>query len=130
MIAALEGARRRGLIPGATPAAAIASPNLSPVSPVVPTTLGTLEPACSRASPLSPLSPTKNSVSGVGAKVSEGRTDETEAMKIARRAIAMATLTDEQKAMRLADLRRDPAMARFWALAWPEAANPSQRETP
>ena len=130
MIAALEAARRRGLIPAATPAAAIASPNLSPVSPVVPTTLGTLEPACSRASPLSPLSPTKNSVSGVGAKVSEGRTDETEAMKIARRAIAMATLTDEQKAMRLADLRRDPAMARFWALAWPEAANPSQRETP
>ena len=49
------------------------------------------------------------------------RTDETEAMTIAVRAIGMASLTDEQKAMRLADLRRDPAIARFWALVWPEA---------
>ena len=56
--------------------------------------------------------------------------DETEAMLIARRAIAMAALTDEQKAMRLADLRRDPAIARFWALAWPDAVNHSHRETP
>ena len=55
-------------------------------------------------------------------------TDETEAMKIARRAIALAALTDEQKAMRLADLRRDPAIARFWALAWPAAVNPSFRK--
>ena len=57
-------------------------------------------------------------------------TDETEAMKIARRAIAMAALTNEQKTMRLADLRRDPAIARFWALAWPEAAKPPQKATP
>ena len=48
-------------------------------------------------------------------------TDEGEALRIARRAIAMAALTDEQTAMRLADLKRDPAIARLWALAWPEA---------
>ena len=48
-------------------------------------------------------------------------TDETEAMKIAARAIGMAALTDEQRLSRLADLQRDPAIARFWALAWPEA---------
>ena len=121
MIAALEAARRRGLIPAATPAAAIASPNLSPMSPVVPTTLGTPEPACNKASPLSPLSPPKNSVSSAETKSNEARTDETEAMKIAARAIGMAALTDEQRLSRLADLQRDPAIARFWALAWPEA---------
>ena len=49
--------------------------------------------------------------------------DESEAMQIAARAIAKAALSDEQKAARLADLRRDPAIARFWALAWPEALN-------
>ncbi len=47
--------------------------------------------------------------------------DETEAMRIASRTIAMAALTDEQTLSRLADLRRDPAIARFWELAWPEA---------
>ena len=47
--------------------------------------------------------------------------DETEAMQIAARAIATASLTDEQKAARLADLRRDPAIAKFWSLVWPEA---------
>ena len=41
-------------------------------------------------------------------------TDESEAMKIARRAIAMAALTDEQKTKRLADLHRDPGLAAFW----------------
>ena len=126
MIAALEAARRRGLGPGVTPAPAIASPNLSPMSPmspVVPTTLGTPEPACNRASPLSPLSPTKNSVSGVDAKSGEGRTDESEALMIATRAIGMAALTDEQRLSRLADLKRDPDIARFWVSAWPEARN-------
>ena len=44
---------------------------------------------------------------------------EQSALAIAERAIAQAALTDEQKASRLADLRRDPAIARFWALAWP-----------
>lgn len=42
------------------------------------------------------------------------RTDETEALMIARRAIAMAALTDEQKTKRLADLHRDPGLAAFW----------------
>ena len=51
----------------------------------------------------------------------EASTDESEAMLIAARAIATAALTDEQKTMRLADLKRAPAMARLWALAWPEA---------
>ena len=123
MIAALEAARRRGLIPGSVaplPQSA-PSPELSPMSPVVPNALGTREPACNKASPLSPLSPTKNSVSEATAQGDEVRTDESEAMRIARRAIAMAALTDEQTAMRLADLKRDPAIARLWALAWPEA---------
>lgn len=129
MIAALEAARRRGLIPGATPAAAIASPNLSPVSPVVPKPLGTPEPACSRPSPLSPLSPTKNSVSDVDAKSNHARTDESEALIIATRAIAMARLTNADKTTRLADLHRSPGVAAFWAMAWPEAVNPSQNRT-
>lgn len=126
MIAALEAARRRGLIPGSiaplrqnTP-----PPELSPMSPVVPNSLGTREPACNRASPLSPLSPTKNSVSETNANDGEARTDETEAVQIATRAIQMAALTDEQRLSRLADLRRDPAIARLWAMAWPEAVNP------
>ena len=130
MIAALEAARRRGLIPGAAPAAAIASPNLSPMSPmspVVPTTLGTPEPACNRASPLSPLSPTKNSVRSAETKSNEARTDESEALRIAARAIGMAALTDEQRLSRLADLQRDPAIARFWALAWPDASRVEDR---
>ena len=46
---------------------------------------------------------------------------EQSALAIAERAIAQAALTDEQKASRLADLRRDPAIARFWALAWPDS---------
>ena len=121
MIAALEAARRRGLIPGATPATAIASPSLSPMSPNVPTILGTPEPPCNKASPLSPLSPTKNSGSSADTKSNEACTDESEAMKMAAHAIGMAALTDEQRLSRLADLQRDPAIARFWARAWPEA---------
>ena len=53
---------------------------------------------------------------------------EKSALAIAERAIARAALTDEQKASRLADLRRDPTIARFWALAWPEALNSSSKE--
>lgn len=45
---------------------------------------------------------------------------EQSALAIAEQAIARAALTDEQKLARLADLRRDPAIARFWAMAWPE----------
>lgn len=41
---------------------------------------------------------------------------------IAERAIAMAALTDEQRAARLTDLHREPAIAGFWALLWPEAS--------
>ena len=125
MIAALEAARRRGLIPGATPAAAIESPNLSPLSPNAPKVRGTPEPPCNKASPLSPLSPTKNSVRSAETKSNEARTDESEALRIARRAIGMAALTDEQRLSRLAELQRDPAIARFWALAWPEARDAS-----
>ena len=55
---------------------------------------------------------------------------EKSALAIAERAIAQASLTDEQKALRLADLRRDPAIARFWALAWPEASDSSSKEKP
>ena len=55
---------------------------------------------------------------------------EKSALAIAERAIARAALTDEQKASRLADLRRDPAVARFWAMAWPEAFNSSSKENP
>ena len=44
---------------------------------------------------------------------------EKSALAIAERAIARAALTDEQKASRLDDLRRDPAIAKFWAMAWP-----------
>ena len=55
---------------------------------------------------------------------------EQSALAIAERAIARASLTAEQKASRLADLRRDPAIARFWALAWPEALNSSSKEIP
>ena len=40
--------------------------------------------------------------------------DETEAMLIARRAIAVAALTDGQRLSRLADLQRDPTIANFW----------------
>ena len=47
---------------------------------------------------------------------------EQSALAIAEQAIARAALTDEQKASRLADLRRDPAIARFWAMAWPDAS--------
>ena len=45
---------------------------------------------------------------------------EQSALAIAEQAIARAALNDQQKASRLADLRRDPAIARFWAMAWPE----------
>lgn len=55
---------------------------------------------------------------------------EQSALAIAERAIARASLTAEQKASRRADLRRDPAIARFWALAWPEALNSSSKENP
>ena len=44
---------------------------------------------------------------------------EKSALAIAERAIARAALTDEQKASRLDDLLRDPAIAKFWAMAWP-----------
>ena len=126
MIAAIEAARRRGLIPGAaSPAKDLARATLSPMSPVVANVLGTPEPACDKASP---LSPTKNSVSGVDAKGGEARTDESEALKIATRAIAMAALTDEQRLSRLADLQRDPAITQFWALAWPEARSAAPDE--
>jgi hypothetical protein len=37
------------------------------------------------------------------------------AMHLAQIAIEQAALTDEQKASRLADLKRDPAIATFWA---------------
>jgi len=126
MIAALEAARRRGLIPASTSplrqsTPAMLSPDLSPLSPIVPNGLGTREPACNKASPLSPLSPMKNSVSGVDAIDGEVRTDESEALRIATRAVSMAALSDEQRLSRLADLQRDPAIARFWARAWPEA---------
>ena len=44
---------------------------------------------------------------------------EKSALAIAERAIARAALTDEQKASRRDDLRRDPAIAKFWAMVWP-----------
>jgi hypothetical protein len=37
------------------------------------------------------------------------------ALHLARLAIARAALTDEQKASRLADLRKEPSIAHFWA---------------
>ena len=37
------------------------------------------------------------------------------ALHLAKQATARAALTDEQKASRLADLKRDPAIAAFWA---------------
>lgn len=46
---------------------------------------------------------------------------EKSALAIAERAIARAALTHEQKGARVADLLRDPAIAKFWALAWPDA---------
>jgi len=49
---------------------------------------------------------------------------------VAIAAIAMTSLTDAEKAARLADLRRDPAIARFWALVWPEATNPTSKHSP
>ena len=94
MIAALEAARRRGLIPGAaSPAKDVAVATLSPMSPVVPNALGTREPARSRASPQSPLSPLKNGVNGDDAKGSEPCTDESDALRIAAtaRVYAMAS---------------------------------------
>ena len=51
-----------------------------------------------------------------------------EAMLIASRAIAMAALTDEQRLAQLADLQSDPAIARFWALVWPEARSAAPDE--
>lgn len=48
---------------------------------------------------------------------------------VAVKAIALASLTDAEKAARLADLRRDPAIAKFWAAVWPEALNPSSKES-
>ena len=41
--------------------------------------------------------------------------NETDATAVATGAIAQASLTDEQKTSRLADLRRQPQIARFWA---------------
>jgi hypothetical protein len=37
-----------------------------------------------------------------------------ESLRLARLAIARAALTDEQKALRLADLKREPSIAPFW----------------
>ncbi len=56
--------------------------------------------------------------------------DEGEAMELAKRAIQMAALTDEQRAARIADARRDPAIARLWAMAWPEARGKAGGGTP
>lgn len=53
---------------------------------------------------------------------------EADATAVAQRAIALAALTDAQRQQRLADLRRDPAIARFWALVWPETLNSSSKE--
>lgn len=52
-----------------------------------------------------------------------------DATAVATTAIGMADLTDDQKAARLADLRRDPGIARFWALVWPEATNPTSKDS-
>ena len=60
--------------------------------------------------------------------IDEPCTDESDAMQIAARAIGMAALTDEQRLSRLADQQRDRAIARFWALAWPEARDASLRD--
>ena len=57
----------------------------------------------------------------------DNHADETEALMIARRAIAMAALTDEQKTKRLADLHRDPGLAAFW-LACGQIGRASCRE--
>ena len=54
--------------------------------------------------------------------------NESGAMQVAARAIEMAALTDEQRLSRLADQQRDRAIARFWALAWPEARDASLRD--
>ena len=51
-----------------------------------------------------------------------------ESMQTAARAIAMAAMKDEKKAARLAHLRREPALAKFWALVFPEAN--TKKETP
>jgi hypothetical protein len=48
--------------------------------------------------------------------------------QIAERAIALAALTDEQKQQRLDDPRRDPAIARFWALVWPASQTPPKEK--
>ena len=84
---------------------------------------------------MSPMSPQENSITAnettnATQRVTPARTDEPferqlsdgekSALTIAEKAIARAALTDEQKAARVADLRRDPVIARFWALAWPE----------
>ena len=54
---------------------------------------------------------------------------EKSALAIAERAIAQATLTTEQKNSRLAGLRRDPAIARFWAALFDPALEPTQDES-
>ena len=51
-----------------------------------------------------------------------------DALTLAEWAIAQAALTDEHKRARLADLRRSPEIARFWALVWPEASKSSSKE--
>ena len=139
MMAAIEAFRRRHA-------------DLSPLSPDVPESLGTREANRDELSPVSPLSPHENTIpASETAKphcITLGHADESNeataahlsievnserilsdgeksALAIAERAIAQAALTDEQKSARLADSRRDPAIARFWAMAWPEVTNPS-----
>ena len=125
-----------------------------PMSPDVPKTLGTREANRDGLSPVSPLSPYQNTLPAIDTAKSQSvgfdqgdqsngtsaehpcveinseRTlsdGEKSALAIAERAIAQAALTHEQKRARLADLRRDPAIARFWAMAWPENADPNNQ---
>ena len=53
-------------------------------------------------------------------------TDEiSDTLTTAEWAIAQATLTTDQKNARLADLRRDPAIARFWAALFDPSITPT-----
>ena len=52
-----------------------------------------------------------------------------DALTLAEWAIAQAALTDQQTAARLADLRRRPEIARFWAALFDPTIPPSQQKS-
>lgn len=82
------------------------------------------EGIATNSNPLATAKPSSVLAISPNSRNSSGEPLANDATAIAQRAIALAALTDDQKQQRLADLRRDPGIARFWSLVWPDSQTP------